>query len=166
MPLSQELLRDSQSRIMRMYMDTIETFELIEKNADEIFGDGAADVRAAINEYLDDFLRNTRESGEMHPETLIYAAKRESFQRAGLYGAQLGIKEKQVTRANKTLRERLQGGVRKLWNRPFTKWVDIINNFLSSLASATGLGEALKELKDCLRDELPEENGTETKEVY
>ena len=156
MPLSQEKLHESQGRIMRMYMDTIETFEFIEKNVDDIFGDGASDIRAAITENLNDFLRNTEESGESHPETLIYSAKRKSFQSAGLYGAQLDIKEKQVTRANKTLRERLQGGVRKLWNRPFTKWVDIINNFLSSLASATGLGEALKELKDCLRDELPD----------
>ena len=43
------------------------------------------------------------------------------------------------------------------WHWSFDKWVNIINNFLFSLVSATGLGEALKELKDCLRNE-PEDN--------
>jgi hypothetical protein len=89
---------------------------------------------------------------------LIYEAPRENFQRAGLYGAQLNIKERQVSRANTTLRERLTGGIREFWKKPFKKWIDIINNFLSSLASATGLSEALKELKDCLRDELPDDD--------
>jgi hypothetical protein len=83
---------------------------------------------------------------------------RENFQRAGFYGAQLKVKERQVSEANATLRQRLVGGVRQLWNKPFKKWIDIINNFLGSLASATGLSEALKELKDCLRDELPDDD--------
>jgi len=64
-----------------------------------------------------------------------------------------------VSKANAILRVRIAGGVRQLWQRPFKKWIDIINNFLGSLASATGLSEALKELKDCLRDELPDESG-------
>lgn len=139
-------------------MDTIETFEMIERNADAIYGERAPQVRAAINEYLEDFLRNTLNSGEKHPEQLIYEAPRENFQKAGFYGAQLSIKERQVTTANATLRERFVGGIRQLWRRPFRKWIDIINNFLGSLTAATGLTEALKELKDCLRDELPEEN--------
>jgi hypothetical protein len=158
MPLSDNDLRDVQGRVMRMFMDTIATFEMIETNAVIIYGDRSLEVRAAINEYLNDFLRNTEASGETHPETLIYQTPRQNFQRAGLYGAQLEIKERQVTRANATLRERLAGGVRELWKKPFKKWVDIINNFLGSLAPATGLGEALKELKDCLRDELPDDD--------
>lgn len=157
MPLSDNELRDVQGRVMRMFMDTIDTFETIEKNADAIYGDRSSDVRAAINEYLNDFLRNTGASGEKHPEALIYETPRRNFQRAGFYGAQLKVKERQVSRANATLRERLAGGVREMWNKPFKKWVDIINNFLGSLASATGLSEALKELKDCLRDELPDD---------
>ena len=48
MPLSDNELRDVQGRVMRMYMDTIATFELIEKNADAIYGDRSSDVRAAI----------------------------------------------------------------------------------------------------------------------
>jgi hypothetical protein len=158
MPLSDNELRDTQRRVMQMFMDTIATFELIERNAEAIYGESASDVRAAINEYLDDFVRKTGASGEMHPETLIFQAPRESFQRAGFYGAQLKVKERQVSRANATLRERLAGGVRQLWSKPFKKWIDIINNFLGSLASATGLSEALKELKDCLRDELPDDD--------
>ncbi len=158
MPISDYDLRDVQGRVMRMFMDTIATFEMIEKNAEAIYGDRSSDVRAAIIEYFNDFLRNTRASGEKHPETLIYETPRRNFQRVGLYGAQLKVKERQVSRANATLRERLAGGIRRLWNKPFKKWVDIINNFLGSLASATGLSEALKELKDCLRDELPDDD--------
>jgi len=92
MPLSDNDLRDVQGRVMRMFMDTIATFEMIEKNAEAIYGDRSSDVRAAINEYFNDFLRNTRASGEKHPETLIYETPRQNFQRAGLYGAQLKSK--------------------------------------------------------------------------
>ncbi|MDJ0740622.1 MAG: hypothetical protein QNJ91_12975 [Gammaproteobacteria bacterium] len=158
MPLTDDELRDVQGRVMRMLVDTINTFETIGVHADGLFGDRAPEVRAAINEYLDDFWRNTAASGETHPEVLIYEAPRENFQKAGFYGAQLDLKERQVTAANGTLRERIVGGARQLWRRPFRKWVDIINNFLGSLASATGLSEALKELKDCLRDELPDDD--------
>lgn len=158
MPLSDNDLRDVQRRVLEMFMDTIKTFEMIEKNADIIYGDRSREVQAAINEYLNDFLRNTVASGEKHPEALIFQTPRQNFQRAGFYGAQLNIKERQVSKANATLRERLVGGVRALWKKPFKKWVDIINNFLGSLASATGLSDALKELKDCLRDELPDDD--------
>lgn len=158
MPLSDSDLRDVQSRVMQMFMDTIATFELIEQNAEAMYGDRAPDVRAAINEYLNDFLRNTAASGEEHPEVLIFRAPRQNFQRAGFYGAQLRVKERQVLNANATLRERITGGIREFWNQPFKKWVDIINNFLGSLAPATGVGEALKEIKDYLRDELPDDD--------
>lgn len=158
MPLSDDELRDVQRRVTRMFMDTIETFSAIDQHAESIYGDRSSAVRAAINEYMDDFLRNTTASGETHPEVLIYRASRQGFQQAGLYGAQLDIKERQVSGANRTLRQRLADGARSLWKRPFRSWVDIVNNFLGSLAAATGLGEALKELKDCLRDELPDDD--------
>src|ERR1700693_1970786 len=150
MPLSDNDLQNVQKRVLQMFMDTIHTFEVIAENAEAIYGDRGQEMRAAINEYLDDFLRNTERSGEVHPERLIYETPRQNFQRAGFYGAQLNIKERQVSRANTTLRERISSGVRRLFKRPFQKWVDPINNFLGTLASATGLGEALKELKDCL----------------
>ena len=158
MPLTDDGLRDVQGRVMHMFMDTIRTFELIEQNADMLFGEKADQVRSAINEYLEDFIRNTERSGETHPEVLIYQAPRENFQRAGFYGSQLAIKERQVTEANSEVRESLAQRARGFFRRPFKKWVDRINNFLGSLASATGLSEALKELKDCLRDELPDDD--------
>lgn len=157
MPLREQELDEVRRRVLRMLMDTIETFESFERNADWLYGNRAAAVRAAINEYLQDFIRNPREAGEEHPEAMIYRAPLGNFQRAGFYGAQLDLKEHQVTAANRNLRERLAGRVRGLFNRPFTKWVDVINNFLGSLVGATGLSEALKELKDCLRDELPDD---------
>ena len=158
MPLSDNDLREVQGRVLRMFMDTIATVETIALQADAIYGDRAAEVRAAIKEYLDDFLRHTQASGEKHPEQLIYETPAQRFQRAGLYGMQLDIKERQVTRVNASLREHLAGGVRRLWKQPFRKGIDVINNFLGSLAPATGMGEALRELKDCLRDELPDED--------
>jgi hypothetical protein len=103
-------------------------------------------------------VRRTEASGERHPEALVHEAPSANYQRAGFYGVQLQVKERQVTNANKTLREQIASGVRSLWNRPFKKWVDVINNFLGSFSAATGLSEAIKELKDCLRDELPDED--------
>ena len=157
MPLRDHDLSEVRSRVLRMFMDTITTFEMIEKNADQIYGDKAPDVRAAINEYLDDFLRNPGNSGENHPEQVIYQTPLRNFQHAGLYGAQLNLKERQLSAANATLRERIAAGIHRLRKKSFRWWIDIINNFLGSLVSATGLGEALKELKDCLRDQLPDD---------
>lgn len=158
MPLSNDQLRDVQRRVLSMLVDTIDTLESIESHAEDLFGERATEVRAAINEYLDDFWRDTERSREIHPEGLIYGTTRESFQKAGFYGAQLSLKERQVTEANRNLRESISERVRRLWRRPFKQWVDVINNFLGSLVAASGLSEALKELKDCLRDELPEDD--------
>ena len=155
MPLNEDDLADVRRRVMYMLADTIDTFVLIGENAEDIFGHRWPEVRSAIEECLDDFWRNTQASGETHPEVLIYSASRENLQKAGFYGAQLDLKEYQVTKVNNSLRGRIGNGVVRLWRRPFKKWVDVINNFLGSLIPAVGMGEALKELKDCLRDELP-----------
>ncbi|MGH8443750.1 MAG: hypothetical protein ACREVL_00725 [Solimonas sp.] len=157
MPLSDDELGEVRRRVMRMFMDTIETFEAIEKNAGPMFGDRGEEIRKAINEYFEDFLRNPAAAGQRHPEALIYETPKQNFQQAGFYGAQLDVKERQVTQANRSLRQRLAQGALQFWRRPFRKWVDIINNFLGSLGAAAGVGEALKELKDCLRDELPDD---------
>jgi hypothetical protein len=155
MPLSDDALRDAQKRIMNMFMETIKTFEVIEnEHVEMMFGDRAAFIKDAIYECLQDFVRNTEASGETHPEVSIYATTREDLQRAGFYGVQLALKEQQVLNANAGLRQGLFQG---LWKKPFKKWVDVINNFLGSLVSAAGVGEVLKELKDCLRDELPDD---------
>ena len=156
MPLTDAELHNVQKRVMVMFMDTISTFETIEKNTELMYGNQASEMRAAIKECLDDFVHETKASGEKHPKVLIFETSRENYQRAGLYGAQLTVKERQVSNANATLRQRLADGVPGLWNKPFKQWINIINNFLGSLVPATGAGEALKELKDCLRDELPD----------
>jgi hypothetical protein len=158
MPLATNDFRAAQDRVYAMFMDTVRTIEEIERHADSMYGDRTRDVRAAINECLDDLVRNTQSSGQKHPEVLVYEATLQNFQKAGFYGAQLNIKERQVKTANTNFRERLAGGVRSLWKRPFKKWISTINNFLGSFAPATGLGEALKELKDCLSDELPDDD--------
>src|SRR6185369_16171157 len=107
MPLPDKDLRDVQNRIYHMFMDTIETITEIEKYADIMYGQNAEQIRLAINEYLDDFIRATNKSGEPHPEALIYKTSRERFHRAGLYGAQLAVKERHVKQANAHLRESL-----------------------------------------------------------
>jgi hypothetical protein len=158
MPLSNDEVNDARKRIMNMFMETIKTFEAIEnQHVEMMFRDRAGFIKDAIRECLDDFVRNTEASGEAHPEALIYATSRQDLQRAGFYGVQLALKEEQVIKVNASLRERLADGIRSLWEKPFKKWIDIINNFLGSLVSAAGVGEVLKELKDCLRDELPDD---------
>ena len=160
MPLSDEDFHNSQRRVERMFMETISSFRLIEKNAEELFGKNSDQIKAAISEYIDDFIDNTKNSGEKHPEELIYddQVSKEIFQSVGFYGAQLDLKERQVQEANSSMQEFFTNPSQGIFRRLFKKWIDIINNFLGSLVSATGAGEALKELKDCLRDELPEDD--------
>lgn len=157
MPLTDNQVREVQERLLAMVMDTVRTFEALHQHADELFGDQAPQLQAALDEWLNDFIRKPV-AGELHPEVAIYRSSRDQLQRAGFYGAQLAVKERQVTTANDNLRRSLSERVRGFFRRPFSKWVDVINNFLGSLAGATGFGEALKELKDCLRDELPDDH--------
>lgn len=158
MPLSDEELRDVQGRILQMVMDIIQNIRLIHENAEALFGENSDQVRAAIDEYLQDFIDNPNQAGQLHPEVLIYHTPKEKFQEAGLYGSQLALKERQVNEANSEVRASLAEKTLSIFRSPFKKWIDRINNFLGSLASVTGLGEALKELKDCLRGELPDDD--------
>jgi len=56
--------------------------------------------------------------------------------------------------ANLGLRDALGGVGIFGWRRAFLKWIDVINNFMGSLVAGIGIGEALKEVKDCLRDQI------------
>lgn len=160
MPITnEEELNSIKRRVLEMLMDTIKTFELLAENSNQFFGENSTQIRSAINECLDDFFRRTDLSGETHPEVLIFEGSRADFQNSGFYGVQLDIKERQVKTANRTLRERLIGGFNSVFRRSFYWWVDVINNFLGSLVSGIGLAEALKELKDCIRDDMPQEEG-------
>lgn len=157
MPMLASELNESRRRVLMMLADTVDTFEVIAINAPALFGDNAERIRAVIDECLGDVWRRPTEAGQVHPEALIYATPLESLQRAGFYGAQLDLKEHQVTRVNRTLREAIASRLRGTWIKPFRKWIDAINNFLSSLIGASGIPEAIKELKDCLRDELEDD---------
>lgn len=156
MPLSENDEKDVKRRLLSMFMDTIETFRILSKVTEKYFDENAKELREAIDEYLHDFIDRPDGKERIHPEGLIYGTDRVSLQSAGFYGAQLNIKEKQVTNANRSLREVIGGGIRSAFNSPFKKWVGVINNFIGSL-EVTGIGSALKEIKDCLHNELPEE---------
>lgn len=155
MPLLESDEREVKSRLFAMYMDTIETFRLISENAEFYFGENSAELQEAIDEYIHDFIDNTDGKERIHPESLIFRTDRVALQSAGFYGAQLNIKEKQVTNTNRSLRDAIKARVKGVFNAPFKKWVGVINNFIGSLG-VTGIGSALKEIKDCLRDELPD----------
>jgi hypothetical protein len=150
MPLLESDERDVKNRLVSMYMDTIETFRLISENTEVYFGENGAELKEAIDEYIHDFIDNTDGEERIHPEGLIFRTDRVVLQSAGFYGAQLSLKERQVTNANKGLREAISERVAGVFNAPFKKWVGVINNFIGSL-EVTGIGSALKEIKDCLR---------------
>ena len=154
MPLNENDLPEIRQRVLAMLMDTVLTFETIHASSDSLFGKQAPLMRSMIDECLEDFIRNPRAAGEIHPEAVIYAAPARAFQRAGFYGSQLDVKESQVTAANQGLREALGRAGIFGWRRAFLKWIDVINNFMGSLVAGIGIGEALKEVKDCLRDQI------------
>lgn len=156
MPLSESEVDEVRYRLFCMYMDTIETFRKISENAEIYFGDNSTELTDAISEYTHDFIDDADGEERIHPEALIFRTDRVALQSAGFYGFQLNLKERQVTAVNVNLRAAIAQRVRGVFNAPFKKWVGVINNFLGSL-EITGVGSALKEIKDCLRDELPDE---------
>ncbi|PHQ69103.1 MAG: hypothetical protein COB93_08915 [Sneathiella sp.] len=157
MPLSTDDLDDVRRRIFHMFMDSIETIRAIRENGDLLFGERAPLITSAIDEYLEDFIYNPNGSGEIHPEAAIFEASREKLQKGGFYGSQLNLKEEQLTQANQDLRENLNQGILGLIRNPFKRFIAHLNNFLFSLIAVAGIGEALKELKDSLVDELPDD---------
>ena len=159
MPLSEDDVPAVRKRIYSMYMYTNETMRILGAQAPELFGQNGEQMQLAIAEYLQDFIDETHVSGEINPEQAIFEATRESLQTAGFYGAQLDVKERQVLAVNERLQRALSDGpIRRLFRNPFKDWIDVVNNFASSIANTVGIGEALKELKDSLRDELPDDD--------
>lgn len=156
MPLSEAEEHEVKGAILSMFMDTIHTFRILSENADKYFGEHSDQLKDAINEYIQDFIDSPDGKERVHPEKLIFDTPRVELQNAGFYGAQLILKQRQVTEANFNLREIISEGIRGAFGSPFKKWVGRINNFLGSLG-VTGVGEALKEIKDCLREDLPDD---------
>lgn len=156
MPLLEADEGDVKRRLVAMYIDTIDAFRLMASNIELFFEpEVAMELKSAIDEYIRDFVDQTDGRERIHAEALIFKTDRVSLQRSGFYGAQLNLKERQVSTANRTLREAIQGRVTAVFKALFKKWVGIINNFLGSL-EVVGIGSALREIKDCLRDELPD----------
>ncbi len=149
MPARQNNLSQYKNDVSFMLRDTLETFQVISENLSFIFGSNSGNIQRAISEALKDF------DEVEHPFEIIQNSSLSEFQRAGFYGAQLRLKRDLVSNANERLRAILSSIDRSFFRSVFIKWVDIINNFLGSLSSAFGIAEALKELKDCLRDSLP-----------
>ena len=148
MPLLESEERQVKQRLVLMYMDTIETFRLISEHAEFYFGENSNELKEAINEYIRDFVDEPDGDERIHPEGLIFRTERVALQSAGFYGAQLNLKERQVSTANNALREAITARVISAFQNPFKKWVGVINNFIGSL-EVTGIGSALKEIKDC-----------------
>jgi len=156
MLLSDEEVGKSRERIWEMFKVTIKTFESLSEVIGLYFDNNRELLRDAINEYLKDFIYSPNEKDRQSPEVLIFSASRLSLQNAGFYGAQLLLKEQQVMQVNKNLGKVIEDKATGLFKASFKKWVSVINNFLGSL-STIGVGEALKEIKDCLLDELPDD---------
>lgn len=162
MPIRDEQLDEARRCLLSMLMDTVRSIEAIHDHAQALFGARAGLARAAIDACLDDSLRDTAASGQAHPRLLLDAVPARRLQAAGLYGAQLALKQAQVTAANTGLRLALDGLVPgllpgPLWWRRLARWDAVIDGFLAALAPAIGLGAALASLKDILRDETREE---------
>ena len=157
MPLTDEGLREAQENVMHMIKMTLETIQMIQKNADDLYGKNSDEVRSAINEYMADFVVKTEASGETPIGALIFKASTQNFQRAGFYGAQLEIKSRQVMEANFLVQDCLTGEERGEFRSRFEKWVMQTDSFLANLPVATGVNDPLRALKDSLQYDLPED---------
>ena len=71
MPLNVRDLDSVKQRVEAMLTDTVKTFELMENNANFLFGRNSESIKLAINECLNDFLRNTKNSRETNLVKLI-----------------------------------------------------------------------------------------------
>ncbi len=152
MPLNKNNQDDIRSRVFYMLEDTIKSFRLISEFSGSLFSNSEEIIRNAINECLHDFYNPKNK--ENHPQSIIFTIDFENFERVGFYGAQLNLKEKQVFQANQRLRKAFPKFNSSIFRKSFIWWVDVINNFLGSFISGFGIAERLKELKDCIRDEV------------
>ena len=104
MPLTEDGLQDARGRVFRMFMDTVQVFRMMREEARWLFGDAASEIAAAIDEYMRDFIDEPQRANQLHPEVLIYNASAERLQDAGLYGAQLALKESRVLQVTASMR--------------------------------------------------------------
>ena len=146
-------------RLCAMFKDTVKTFEALDGVLKDYFEEESGQLSKALNECLDDFVRETARSNQPDPCGKISEMPVGKLINCGFYGHQLSLKESQVSRVNFNLRSAIEAGANR-WQEfraAFKKWVNVINNFLGSLIAAGCIAEALREMKDALRDALPEE---------
>ncbi len=99
-------------------------------------------IKAAWKEFHEDFdTKNAKQK--------IMEASGRMLQIHGLYGKQLELKLSVIN----TWRERFNGNRAK---KILIKLLDAIDTLLDSLIKATGIDEALKEIKDILRNSIDE----------
>lgn len=159
MPINENQLSEIQKELEMLTIDSYKTFRQLLEFASSNFPDHAQQFFSAVEEFDSDFMRPDEGNEESLMQRRIRSASLESLQDAGLYGSQLALKSRQVKEANENVRKSIetQGASERFWKGKFIDWINRINNFLGSLQVGTGFGEALKELKDCLQDEIESE---------
>jgi hypothetical protein len=101
------------------------------------------EIRAAWEEFLKDFSLD-------HAFTLIQNTSTERLQASGLYGRQLNLK---LSVVNKWMERFSKKRLKKI----LLRLLDAIDTLLDSLIAATGINEALKEIKEILRNSIDED---------
>ncbi len=161
--------------LLRMYLATLATVQEFQSIPLHYFPEKGDLVKDAVAEFLRDF--TTEEKGDLadfdrglteYPraprrEDLVRfeEADPDRLRNAGFYGDQLELKKAAVMERNRQMTTAISqiGGAARpsalfVWS--IKKWIKTINNFLFSLVKAIGVGEALKELKDFVAEEIPE----------
>jgi len=106
------------------------------------FEDLSDQIRTAWEEFEEDF--NINDAIDQINDT-----DAEKFQASGLYGSQLDLKLSVIDKWKKRFSKKR---IKKI----LLKLLDAIDTVLDSLIAATGMNEALKEIKDILRNSIDE----------
>ncbi len=159
MPLQENDISEVRVRLKSLLNEILHILEMLNEYAPEHFPERYEKLQAAFNEFRDDFVGLTDAHGNNKLTKFIDSAEGLELQNAGLYGAQLDIKEEYTKQANQgmlqTINQRVTG---RLFRRKLTYWTKIINRFLGSLLKATAIPDALKELKELLESEVDEQS--------
>ncbi|MDJ0760807.1 MAG: hypothetical protein QNJ19_15540 [Woeseiaceae bacterium] len=162
--------------LLEMYLATLATVQGFQLIPLHFFPERGDLVGPAISEFLRDF--TTEEMGDLaeffrgltefprapRREDLVrfIEANPVRLQNAGFYGDQLELKKAVVMERNRQMMSAIsqigdeEARPSGLFVWSIKKWIKTINNFLFSLVKAIGVGEALKELKDFVAEEIPE----------
>jgi len=119
-------------------------YEGVDKDGRSFFIDDVSGlIREAWKEFEEDFKID-------HAVSLIQQTSAETLKTSGLYGRQLNLKLSVVDKWKKRFSEKR---IKKI----LLKLLDAIDTVLDSLIAATGIDQALKEIKDILRNSIDED---------